>query len=81
MAPAAQVVDVGQLLHVVATALVAGVGISIAFSLVILGTVRAGERRQQDRTLAAGVHALLATVAALACLGAIVFGITTMLSK
>jgi hypothetical protein len=78
---ATRILDVGQLAQVVETALVAGVGVSVAFSLVIRGAVRAGEHRQQAQTLRAGAYALLSTVALLAVLGAIAFGVTTMLSK
>ena len=76
----ASVVDLGQLLEVVEASLIAGIGISIAFSLVIRGAVRASEHRQ-TRPFSAGVHAALALVALLACLAAIVFGVSTMLSK
>jgi hypothetical protein len=81
MIPLAEIVDPSQLLRVIVTALVAGVGISLVFSLVILGFVRAAEHRQHDRTLAAGAHALLASLALLGCLAAIVFGVSVMLSK
>jgi hypothetical protein len=77
---AAKIVDFGQLAQVVEAAVIAGVGVSIAFSLVIRGAVRAAEHRQ-TRPFAAGLHALVATLAMLACLGAIVFGVSTMLSK
>lgn len=77
---ATTVLDVGQLAQVVEVALIAGIGVSLAFSLVIRGAVRAGEHRQ-SRPLLAGVHALLATLALLAVLAAIAFGVSTMLSK
>jgi hypothetical protein len=78
---ATQIVDAGQLLRVVAAALVAGIGVSLAFSLVIYGAVRAGERRQQARTISAGGYALLATLALLGCLSAVAFGVIVMLTK
>lgn len=77
---ATKVLDVGQLAQVVYVSLIAGIGISIAFSLVIRGAIRAAEHRQ-ERPFAAGLHALTATLAMLVCLGAIVFGVSTMLSK
>jgi hypothetical protein len=79
-AVATKILDVSQLAQVVEAALIAGVGISLAFSLVIRGAVRAAEHRH-ERPFAAGLHALLATLAMLVCLGAIVFGVSTMLSK
>jgi len=77
---ATKIVDVGQLAQVVEVALVAGIGVSLAFSLVIRGAVRASEHRH-SRPLAAGAHALLAVAGMLAVLAAIAFGVSTMLSK
>jgi hypothetical protein len=76
----ATVVDVGQLAQVVEASLIAGIGVSIAFSLVIRGAVRASEHRQ-TRPIFAGLHALMAVVALLACFAAIGFGVSVMLSK
>lgn len=76
----AAVLDIGQLAQVIEASLLAGIGVSIAFSLVIRGTVRASEQRQ-THPLAAGLHALMAVLALLACLGAIVFGVSVMLTK
>ncbi len=77
----AEIVDWGQLLEVVEAGLLAGVGISIAFSLVILGTVRAGEAQQQSRPAAMVLYGAVALVGLAVCLGAIGFGISTMLAK
>jgi hypothetical protein len=77
----AKIVDAGQLLEVVEASALAGVGVCLAFSLVIRGAVRAGERRQQSRPLVAGAYATMAVVALLACLAAIGIGVSTMLSK
>ncbi|HEX7291117.1 MAG TPA: hypothetical protein VF250_08335 [Conexibacter sp.] len=77
---ATKIVDVGQLAQVVYIALIAGVAISLAFSLVIRGAVRAGEHRR-SRPLLAGAHAVLATLGMLVVAAAIVFGISVMLSK
>lgn len=80
LALATKIVDFGQLAQVVYVALIAGVGVSLAFSLVIRGAVRAGEHRR-TRPVAAGAHALLAVVGLLVVLAAVVFGVSTMLSK
>ncbi len=77
---ATKIVDFGQLVQVVYVALLAGVGVSVAFSIVIRGAVRAGEHRR-TRPVAAGAHALLAIVGMLVVLAAIVFGVSTMLAK
>ena len=78
--PATKIVDVGQLAQVIYVALIAGVVVSLAFSLVIRGAVRAGEHRR-TRPVLAGVHALLATAGLLVVAAAIVFGVSVMLSK
>jgi hypothetical protein len=80
MTIATKIVDVGQLAQVIYVALIAGIGVSLAFSIVIRGAVRAGEHHQ-SRPLLAGFHGLMAIVVLLAVAAAIVFGISTMLSK
>lgn len=79
--PFAEIVDWGQLLEVVEAGLLAGVGVSIAFSLVILGAVRAGEAQQQSRPAAMVLYGAVALVGLAISLGAIGFGISTMLTK
>jgi hypothetical protein len=79
--PLASVVDWGQILQVVEAGLVAGVGISVAFSLLLLGTVRAGEAQQQSRTGAVIGYSLVAVLAVAICVGAIAFAVITMLAK
>ena len=79
-AVATKVVDVGQLAQVIYVALIGGIVVSLAFSLVIRGAVRAGEHRR-TRPALAGAHALLATVGLLVVVAAIVFGVSVMLSK
>lgn len=80
IAPATKIVDLGQLVRVVEVALVAGIGVSLAFSLAIRGAVRAGEHRR-ERPLRAGAHALVAAAGLLAVAAAIGFGVSTMLAK
>jgi hypothetical protein len=77
---ATKIVDFGQLAQVVYVSLLAGIGVSLAFSIVIRGAVRAGEHRR-TRPVVAGAHALLAIVGMLVVLAAIVFGVSTMLAK
>jgi len=80
IAVATKIVDFGQLAQVVYVALIAGLGISLAFSLVSHGAVRASEQRH-TRPFAAGGHALVAILGMLIVLAAIVFGVSSMLSK
>jgi len=77
---ATKIVDIGQLAQVIEVALVAGIGVSIAFSLVIRGVVRADEHRR-GRPALATAHALLAVAGLLVVVAAIGFGVSTMLSK
>lgn len=78
---ASDLVDWSQLLEVIEAVLIAGVGISIAFSLVIFGMVRAAEAQQQSRTGAMIGYGAIGIFAILVCLGAVVFGVSTMLTK
>lgn len=77
---ATKVVDVGQLAQVVYVALIAGVVLSLAFSLVIRGAIGAGEHRRA-RPVLAGAHGLMAVLGMLVVVAAIAFGVSTMLSK
>jgi hypothetical protein len=81
IALATEILDLGQIAQVIEAAVIAGIGICVAFSLVIRGAVRASEHRQGSRPFAAGLHALIALLAMAVCLGAIVFGVSSMLSK
>jgi len=77
----AQIVDVTKLLQTIEAAAIAGVGISIAFSLVIYGFARAGEHRAQSRPVAATAHMAIGFAALAVCAVGVVFGLSTMLSK
>ena len=77
----ATIVDTQDLWHTVAAALVAGVGITATFSVVIFGAARFAELRRNDRPLAAGAAGALAAIAMLVTLGALALGMAVMLSK
>ncbi|MDQ6746224.1 MAG: hypothetical protein M3Z27_09470 [Actinomycetota bacterium] len=64
-------VDTGALLKLLVTSLVAGVSVSVVFSLAILGAARSGDMRRAGRPGAAGAYAVLGA-AALVLAGAIV---------
>jgi hypothetical protein len=74
-------VDSHALLQVVWVSLVAGVGISALFSLVILGAARAGDARRVGHGGAAAGYALLAVLAFLAFAVGVVLGVQTMITK
>ena len=74
-------VDGSLLLQVVWVSLVAGVGISALFSLVILGTAKAGDARRAGHGGAAAAFLVLAVLAfALFAVG-VVLGVQTMIEK
>ena len=67
----AVMVETKELLETVVASLVAGVGVTVVFSVAI----------RNDRPLAAGAAAILAGLAVLFTLAAVVFGIVIMSSK
>ena len=73
-------IDLGQILEVIWVSLVAGVGVSALFALVIFGSARAAECRRTESGPAAAYGAL-AAVSMIAFLGVAVFGITVILNK
>jgi hypothetical protein len=77
----AVVVETKQLVETVVASLVAGIGVTVIFSVAIWGVARFADLSRNDRPLAAGAAATLAGLAALATLAAIVFGIAIMSSK
>ncbi len=77
----AVVVETKELLQTVVASLIAGVGITVVFSLAIWGVARFADLSREDRSLAAGAAAGLAAMAALATVGAVVFGVIVMSSK
>ncbi len=60
---AATIVDVSDLLQTVAASFVAGVGVTVVFSIAIYAIARFGEARRADAPIAAAGSALLAAVA------------------
>ena len=74
-------VDAHLLWQVVYVSLLAGVGISVVFSLVIVGSVRAGDARKAGRRRAAAAYAALAAVAFLLFAAGVVLGVQAMVTK
>lgn len=77
----AVVVETKELLETVIASIVAGVGITVVFSVGIWGAARFADLSRAERPLAAGAAASLAALAALITAGAVVFGIVIMSSK
>ena len=76
----ATVVDWGALLDVVLYSLGAGVGLTIAFSLAILGATRLGEKRRDERGTEAVAYGVLAIMGLGLSAAGIVFGIVVITS-
>jgi hypothetical protein len=77
----AVVVETKQLLETVVASLVAGVGVTVIFSVAIWGVARFADLSRNERPVAAGAAAVLAGAAMLATLAAVAFGIVVMTRK
>ena len=75
------IVETKELLETVVASLIAGIGVTATFSVMILGTVRSADYRREDRPVLATAAGGLAVVGLLATLGGIVLGIIVMTSK
>jgi hypothetical protein len=78
MFPLAEVVDWGGLLEVLWSSFAAGLGVTIAASLAILGATRAVDFRRAGQPVPATLFSIVGVFGALALLAAIVFGIVVM---
>jgi hypothetical protein len=74
-------VDWAAVLDVVWASFLAGVGVTAAFALAILGATRAGELRRDGRELWAGAYAGLMMIALAVVGAAVVLGIVVMTQK
>lgn len=76
---AATVVEWGSLGKTVLASLVIGIGVTVAFSVAILGMAQFSELRRSGRTVAATGSAILAVTALTFCTVAIVLGLIVMM--
>jgi hypothetical protein len=74
-------IQAGDIVEVIWVSLAAGVGMTLAFSLVVLGGARSAEARRAGQGTAALAYAALAVVAFLAFMASVVIGVQIMLSK
>jgi hypothetical protein len=77
----ATVVETQNLLETVAASLIAGVGVTAAFSIVIFGVTRSADMARNERPLLATAAGGLAVLAGAVVVAAIVFGIVVMTTK
>lgn len=77
----ATLVEGKQLLETIAASLVAGVGVTFAFSIAIWGVGRFADLSRGERPIAAAAAAAAAGLALLCVAAAVVFGIIVMTNK
>jgi cation transporter-like permease len=77
----ATLIETKALLETVVYSLVAGVGLTVIFSLAVWGVTRFSEFNRDERPIAAGGAAALSLLALAATLGAVVFGIVLTTKK
>ena len=75
------IVEWDLLLQVIWSALAAGLGITIAVSLAILGATRAADARRDGDTLDTIIYSTLCVIGLAACGAAVALGIVVMTSK
>ena len=75
------VVDWATIGKVIAFSLLASIGVSLAYSLAVLGTIRSVELRRSGRGAEGTLFGALGLFGAAVCIAAIVGGIIVMSSK
>jgi hypothetical protein len=74
-------VDTAGLLEVLWVSLLAGVGVTLTFSLIVLGSVRSTTARRNGSDGAALAYGALTAVALVVFVAGVIFGVNIMLSK
>jgi hypothetical protein len=81
MIAAAAIVEGRHLIETVVASIVAGLGITFAFSVAIRGAARFGDFNREERTAAAGLALASVGLALAVVVAGVVFGIVVMTSK
>jgi hypothetical protein len=74
-------IETKEMLQTVLASVIAGVGITVVFSVAIWGAARFADLSRNERPLAAGAAATVGVLALLVTLGGIALGIVVMTSK
>ncbi len=74
-------VNVGALLKLIYSSLIAGVSVAVVFSLAIYGATRAGDKRRAGRGDRAGGYAALGTAALVLSIAIVVVGLVLVAHK
>lgn len=77
----AEIVNTTDLWKTVVAAIIAGVGVTLLFSLTVLFAARAFESSHEQRAIGAVGWGVLAAAGAIAALGAVVLGVIVMTHK
>ena len=77
----ASIVDAHDLLEVIWVSIVAGIGLTAAYGVAIVGATRAVDLGRRGATVSAVIFGALGIAALAVVLAAIVFGITTLSDK
>ena len=77
----AAIVDTEALGKVIVYSLIAGIGVTLTFSLTIVGATRFADMRREDRPVEATLFGVLAAIGLTVSIGAIVLGIVVMTNK
>lgn len=77
----AVVVETSELLQTVIASVIAGIGVTVVFSVAIWGAARFVELSRTERPIAAGAAAAVGVVALAATLTAVAVGLVVMTSK
>jgi cytochrome c biogenesis protein CcdA len=77
----ATVVETKELLQSVAASLIAGIGVTAVFSVVVFAVTRTGDMVREERPLMAAVAGALAVLMGLVVTAVVVFGIVVMTQK
>ncbi|HWA53179.1 MAG TPA: hypothetical protein VG816_03310 [Solirubrobacterales bacterium] len=77
----AVIVESKELIETVIASVLAGVGVTVVFSIGIWGAARFADLSREERPLAAGAAAATAALAGVVTASAVVFGVVIMSSK
>jgi uncharacterized membrane protein YcjF (UPF0283 family) len=77
----AEIVETRELVETIVYAFVAGVGVTVIFSVAIWGVARFVDLSQEERPLAAGAAVGVTVLALLVVVAAVVIGVIVMTSK
>jgi hypothetical protein len=77
----AEIIDGQAAWQAIWTAAVAGVGVTLVFSLAVLGATRSTDLRRADRPAQAAMFGVLAVLGLAATIGTVVYAITLITTK